>query len=60
MAVTVKFDWEEIERLLREEVARKYNSEVTDVDFCNVDDEYIEVTLGGPMSAKWGDGPGDR
>ena len=59
MAVTVKFDFEEIERLLREEVARKYNSEVTDVDFQNVDEDYVEVTLGAAMGPQRG-GPNDR
>lgn len=58
MAVIVKFDFHEIERLLREEVARKYNSEVTGVDFSYVDEEFIEVALGAAMTPQYSGRPG--
>lgn len=56
MAVIVKFDFEEIEKLLREEVARKFSSEVEDIEW--FDDEVVEVTLGAKMPPQRG-GPGD-
>lgn len=58
MAVTVKFDFDEIERLLKEEVARKFHVEVSDVEWY-ADDEYVECTLGAAMST-WTNSPGDR
>lgn len=57
MATVIKFDHDEVEKILREEVARRYHSEVVDVEFLP-DDELIEVTLGATIPQRGG--PGDR
>lgn len=58
MAMVIKFSFEEIERVLREEVARKFNTEVAYVEWY-ADDEYTELTLGATMQPERG-GPNDR
>lgn len=58
MAIIMKYDFEEIERLLKEEVTRRYMVEIEDIDW-NTDEEYVEVTLGAVMPPQRG-GEGDR
>lgn len=57
MTVIVRYDREELENVIRREIARSYNSKVTSITFKD-DEEMIDIILGAEFPPERG-GPGD-